>query len=123
MFPGVFRAVGALKAKHAARSAQVQLIQNRSAAPVCTPLPLPTHPAPGPLPTLLQGEDWQLPEQPVVSDSCRDLLSKMLVKDPRQRFTLLEVTSHPWFQEVGGSGWGGAWWVVPGRQIGIVGLH
>ncbi|GJP68743.1 hypothetical protein CLOP_g25407, partial [Closterium sp. NIES-67] len=33
-----------------------------------------------------------------VSDSCKDLIGRMLVKDPRRRITLLEILGHPWLQ-------------------------
>jgi hypothetical protein len=35
-----------------------------------------------------------------VGEGCRDLLSRVLVKDPSQRLGLGEVMAHPWFQEV-----------------------
>lgn len=34
-----------------------------------------------------------------VSESCRDLISKMLCKDPLKRITLREVLKHPWILE------------------------
>jgi serine/threonine protein kinase len=43
--------------------------------------------------------DWRMPEQPQVSEGCRDLLHRVLVKDPELRLSLAEVMAHPWFQE------------------------
>ncbi|GAB4822382.1 hypothetical protein N2152v2_009428 [Parachlorella kessleri] len=42
---------------------------------------------------------WEVPDDPQVSDSCRDLLLRVLVKDPTQRLTLGELMKHPWFAE------------------------
>jgi hypothetical protein len=43
---------------------------------------------------------WEMPAQPVVSGGCRDLLGRVLVRDPAQRLSLDEVLGHPWFHEV-----------------------
>jgi serine/threonine protein kinase len=34
-----------------------------------------------------------------ISDSCRDLIEKMLVKNPKLRLSAAECLRHPWFQE------------------------
>lgn len=34
-----------------------------------------------------------------VSDNCRKLISRMLVKNPDKRATLMEITSHPWLSD------------------------
>lgn len=33
----------------------------------------------------------------VLSDECRDLIDRMLVKDPQQRATVSEIQRHPWY--------------------------
>lgn len=38
-------------------------------------------------------------DQPKVSRSLKDLIKKMLVKEPQKRATLQEVTRHAWFVE------------------------
>jgi len=37
---------------------------------------------------------WQ-----TVSEDCKDLVSKMLVKEPSKRLTAEQVLAHPWFSE------------------------
>ncbi|XP_013397149.1 calcium/calmodulin-dependent protein kinase kinase 1 isoform X3 [Lingula anatina] len=41
------------------------------------------------------------PESPAVSEDLKDLISKMLQKDPDQRITLPEIKVHPWVTEHG----------------------
>ena len=42
--------------------------------------------------------EYSLPSRANVSAECRDLLSKLLVADPRARIPLEGVWQHPWFQ-------------------------
>lgn len=41
----------------------------------------------------------RFPEQPKVSRRLKDLIKKMLVKEPKKRATLQDVARHPWFGE------------------------
>ncbi len=43
--------------------------------------------------------DYEIPAGKQVSDQLRDLLRRMLVADPNQRATLLEIEQHPWFRK------------------------
>ena len=43
----------------------------------------------------------QFPDAPRISPPLRDLLQRMLVKDPSQRLGLQEVMAHPWTQTQG----------------------
>ena len=36
------------------------------------------------------------PAKPVVSEAMQDLITQLLVKDPRERLALNEVEAHPW---------------------------
>jgi serine/threonine-protein kinase SRK2 len=47
----------------------------------------------------IQAVDYDFPPDRVVSDGCKDLVKRLLVRDPAQRATLAEVMRHPWFQE------------------------
>ena len=40
--------------------------------------------------------DLKFPDH--VSDSARDLISKLLVKDPASRFKLSDIENHPWIR-------------------------
>ena len=40
---------------------------------------------------------WSVPEGVEVSAECRDLLSRMLVRDPDARATMAGIQRHPWF--------------------------
>eukprot|EP00850_Spirogloea_muscicola_P009697 SM000055S18231 [mRNA] locus=s55:164398:165828:- [translate_table: standard] len=40
--------------------------------------------------------DLTFPAAPPVSDAAKDLISQLLVKDPRQRLSLAGVLEHPW---------------------------
>ena len=42
--------------------------------------------------------EYEFPSRKPVSDELKDLISKILVADPKQRATLAEVSAHPWFQ-------------------------
>lgn len=43
--------------------------------------------------------EYSLPSRVNVSPECRDLLSKLLVADPRARIPLGGIWQHPWFQK------------------------
>ena len=43
--------------------------------------------------------EYSLPPRANVSPECRDLLSRLLVADPRSRIPLQGVWQHPWFQQ------------------------
>ncbi|CAI7870061.1 unnamed protein product, partial [Closterium sp. NIES-54] len=34
-----------------------------------------------------------------VPEECKDLIGRMLVKDPKRRITALEILGHPWMRE------------------------
>jgi serine/threonine-protein kinase SRK2 len=40
---------------------------------------------------------YKIPEYVHVSQSCRHLLSRIFVADPRKRITMAEIKAHPWF--------------------------
>ncbi|KAK8961669.1 Calcium-dependent protein kinase 34 [Platanthera guangdongensis] len=44
----------------------------------------------------LKSDPW-----PSISDGAKDLVKKMLCKDPQKRFTAFEVLNHPWIKEDG----------------------
>nr|CAD7572569.1 unnamed protein product [Timema californicum] len=44
----------------------------------------------------IQNDSVQFPKAPRVSDELKDLITRMLHKDPCQRLTMPEVKSHPW---------------------------
>ncbi|KAL4434846.1 hypothetical protein ABPG77_005373 [Micractinium sp. CCAP 211/92] len=46
---------------------------------------------------ILRG-DYLLPSERVISESARHLISRMLVVDPDQRYSLQDIFSHPWFK-------------------------
>ena len=58
----------------------------------------------------IQGDPLRFPSSltPPLSPSLRDLLGRMLVKDPAGRAGLEEVLAHPWVVGAGGNGEGGA---------------
>ncbi|CAD7704676.1 unnamed protein product [Ostreobium quekettii] len=45
---------------------------------------------------VVQNENVSFPENVHVSDSLKDLLNRLLTKNPKERITLLEVRHHPW---------------------------
>jgi serine/threonine protein kinase len=47
----------------------------------------------------IQAVDYDFPPDRPVSDGCKDLVKRLLVREPAQRATLAEVMRHPWFQE------------------------
>lgn len=44
----------------------------------------------------IKSQPINFPEQPYISDELKDLIQKMLVKDPTKRITLPEIKVHPW---------------------------
>ncbi|CAG9462794.1 unnamed protein product [Pedinophyceae sp. YPF-701] len=48
----------------------------------------------------ISDDDLVFPEHPPVSDLAKDLLSRMLDKDPLRRPTVEEIVTHPWLAEV-----------------------
>ncbi|KAI8468224.1 MAG: Snf1-like ser/thr protein kinase [Monoraphidium minutum] len=40
---------------------------------------------------------WTVPDGVVISAECRDLLGRMLVRDPDNRITMAQIHGHPWF--------------------------
>ncbi|KAF6250536.1 hypothetical protein COO60DRAFT_1629611 [Scenedesmus sp. NREL 46B-D3] len=42
---------------------------------------------------------WQPPSSVPVSAPCLDLLRRILVPDPLQRYSIADIYAHPWFQE------------------------
>lgn len=44
----------------------------------------------------IKTEAVRFPERPAVSAALKDLIDRMLLKDPAQRVTLAEVKEHPW---------------------------
>ncbi|XP_044496846.1 calcium-dependent protein kinase 21-like [Mangifera indica] len=53
---------------------------------------------------ILKGEiDFKSEPWPLISDSAKDLVRKMLTQDPRKRITSAQVLEHPWIREGGAS--------------------
>ncbi|XP_021889068.1 calcium-dependent protein kinase 2-like [Carica papaya] len=51
---------------------------------------------------IMQGEiDFDSDPWPLVSDSAKDLVRKMLMQDPKKRITSAQVLEHPWMREGG----------------------
>eukprot|EP01121_Diplochlamys_sp_Union-15-3_P021320 TRINITY_DN8604_c0_g1_i1.p1 TRINITY_DN8604_c0_g1~~TRINITY_DN8604_c0_g1_i1.p1 ORF type:complete len:156 (+),score=35.27 TRINITY_DN8604_c0_g1_i1:52-468(+) len=46
-------------------------------------------------------DDVQFPINMGLSSSLKDLISRMLIKDPKQRITLKEIQNHPWLKRCG----------------------
>lgn len=40
---------------------------------------------------------WSIPAGIEISAECRDLLTRMLVRNPDERITMAEIHKHPWF--------------------------
>lgn len=49
----------------------------------------------------IRSEPLKFPEKPVLSQSLRELISKMLAKDPAERITLSEMKEHVWLTNRG----------------------
>ncbi|CAL5229102.1 g12364 [Coccomyxa viridis] len=43
--------------------------------------------------------DYEWPSSKKVSKECKDLLSKILVADPKRRIAIAEIQKHPWYQK------------------------
>ena len=43
--------------------------------------------------------DYQIPDRPAISDEAKDLIRKILVKDPAKRLDIRQIQEHPWFQK------------------------
>lgn len=43
--------------------------------------------------------DYEFPESVPVSDSCKDLLRRILVADPARRASIADIQAHPWFRQ------------------------
>ena len=43
--------------------------------------------------------DYYFPEKPTISDEAKDLIEKILVKDPAKRLDIAKIQHHPWFQK------------------------
>ncbi len=41
---------------------------------------------------------YEFPSNVNLSESCKDLISRILVSDPEKRLTIAEIRSHLWFQ-------------------------
>lgn len=42
-------------------------------------------------------QQWSIPTNIEISAECRDLLTRMLVRDPDERITMAQIHKHPWF--------------------------
>eukprot|EP01025_Chloroclados_australasicus_P068854 TRINITY_DN9605_c0_g1_i2.p3 TRINITY_DN9605_c0_g1~~TRINITY_DN9605_c0_g1_i2.p3 ORF type:complete len:136 (+),score=8.37 TRINITY_DN9605_c0_g1_i2:79-486(+) len=42
--------------------------------------------------------DYKLPDRVNVTPECKDLLSRILVSNPDERYTIQDIIKHPWFQ-------------------------
>lgn len=40
---------------------------------------------------------WSIPNGIEISSECRDLLTRMLVRDPDERITMQQIHKHSWF--------------------------
>ncbi|XP_072475060.1 calcium/calmodulin-dependent protein kinase kinase 1 [Notamacropus eugenii] len=49
----------------------------------------------------IRKEEVEFPEQPLISESLKDLILRMLDKDPQTRIVLPEIKSHPWVTKNG----------------------
>jgi len=46
----------------------------------------------------IQKVDYRFPQNIPVSESCRDLISKILVADVSKRLTIEQIQAHQWYQ-------------------------
>ena len=46
----------------------------------------------------IQKVDYRFPQNIAVSESCRDLISRILVADVGKRLTIEQIQAHPWYQ-------------------------
>ncbi|XP_076231244.1 uncharacterized protein LOC143177266 [Calliopsis andreniformis] len=49
----------------------------------------------------VRSEPLKFPEKPILSENLRDLISRMLIKDPNERIRLAEIKEHPWITNCG----------------------
>ncbi|CAK9811583.1 Calcium/calmodulin-dependent protein kinase kinase [Anthophora plagiata] len=49
----------------------------------------------------VRGEPLKFPEKPTLSEELRDLISKMLAKEPTERIKMSEIKEHPWLTNHG----------------------
>ena len=40
---------------------------------------------------------WAIPSNVEVSAECRDLLTRLMVRDPAERIGMADIHAHPWF--------------------------
>mmetsp|Transcript_36962 Transcript_36962/g.108960 ORF Transcript_36962/g.108960 Transcript_36962/m.108960 type:complete len:397 (-) Transcript_36962:288-1478(-) len=40
---------------------------------------------------------WSIPDEVPISPECRDLLLHLIVKDPKERYTMAQIQQHKWF--------------------------
>lgn len=40
--------------------------------------------------------DYRFPKYPRISPECRDLIQRILVREPDQRLTIQQIQEHPW---------------------------
>ena len=40
--------------------------------------------------------DYRFPKYPRISPECRDLIQRILVREPDQRLTIQQIQAHPW---------------------------
>ncbi|KAK9861780.1 hypothetical protein WJX84_011716, partial [Apatococcus fuscideae] len=45
----------------------------------------------------IRNADYRIPDNPPTSPELKDLLSKILVVDPKHRATIADIIRHPWF--------------------------
>lgn len=49
----------------------------------------------------IRHEEVKFPDSPLIPDQLKDLIRKMLIKDPSKRITLSEIKEHPWVTKDG----------------------
>jgi hypothetical protein len=46
----------------------------------------------------IMAADYSIPDEVHLSGSCRNLLARIFVTNPRLRITILQIKAHPWFR-------------------------
>jgi len=46
--------------------------------------------------TMIMDVKYRVPDESRVSEPCRDLISRMLIRDPAKRASLNQILNHPW---------------------------
>lgn len=66
----------------------------------------------------IQEGKYEFPEKDWahISFAAKDLISKLLVRDAKQRLSAAQVLQHPWVQGVSASPWGQRAWVLASVQ-------